>query len=360
VLGKGVPDREAGDMTSSAALTRLPIVDFSLLNGSVEDVAAFREQLRTVTHEVGFFYLVGHGITQERMRDYIRVSREFFELPEEEKLKLENTNSPHFRGYTRVGGEFTRGHVDWREQLDIGRERAAVKSGEFPEDYWTLIGPNQWPTDLPELQQVTESWISDLSVIAQRLLSEWAVSLGASADVFADSFDDRAEPLLKVVRYPGKSEGDNKQGVGIHKDAGILTLLFVEEGKGGLQVEYNGQWIDAPPVDGAFVVNIGEMLEVATNGYLKATLHRVISPEVGTDRVSIPFFYQPRLDAIIPKIELTKELQDTARGIEQDPNNVLHPVFGENILKSRVRAHPNVVEAHHPHLATPGAVANAY
>ncbi|WP_280796882.1 isopenicillin N synthase family dioxygenase [Aurantimicrobium minutum] len=338
----------------------MPIVDFSLLGGSEEDIATFREQLRTITHEIGFFYLVGHGISQERMSEYVRVSRLFFELPEEEKLTLENTNSPHFRGYTRVGGEYTRGQVDWREQLDIGRERVALDSTLFPEDYWNLIGPNQWPKSLPQLREITELWIDDLSQIAQRLLSEWAVSLGAPADVFADSFDERAEPLLKVVRYPGKSEGDSKQGVGIHKDAGILTLLYVEEGKAGLQVEYDGAWIDAPPVEGAFVVNIGEMLEIATGGYLKATLHRVISPEVGTDRVSIPFFYQPRLDAEIPHIELAEEFRAKSRGVEQDPNNVLHPVFGENILKSRVRAHPNVVEAHHPHLASAGAKAGAY
>ena len=347
-------------MSGNTVLTQLPIVDFSLLHGSEEDLIAFREQLRQVTHEVGFFYLVGHGISQERMRKYVQLARDFFALPEESKLTLENTHSPHFRGYTRVGGEYTRGQVDWREQLDIGRERPAADATTFTENYWILQGPNQWPQELPELETFTEAWIDDLSGIAQRLLSEWAVSLGASADVFGDSFDERAEPLLKIVRYPGKSQGDHKQGVGIHKDAGILTLLFVEEGKGGLQVEYNGQWIDAPPLEGAFVVNIGEMLEVATNGYLKATLHRVISPEEGTDRVSIPFFYQPRLDAVIPQIELAQEFAADARGVEQDPHNVLHPVFGENILKSRVRAHPNVVEAHHPHLATAGAVASAY
>ncbi|MDH6533195.1 isopenicillin N synthase-like dioxygenase [Aurantimicrobium minutum] len=75
-----------------------------------------------------------------------------------------------------------------------------------------------------------------------------------------------------------------------------------------------------------------------------------MSPPEGEDRISFPFFYAPRLDASIPEVKLPEELQVEARGVTQDPSNILHPIFGENSLKSRVRAHPNVVEAHHPHL----------
>ena len=115
------------------------------------------------------------------------------------------------------------------------------------------------------------------------------------------------------------------------------------------QVEKDGEWIDAPSVPGAFVVNIGELLEIATNGYLKATLHRVQSPAAGDTRVSVPFFFGPALDAEIPTIALPAELAAEAQGVTLDPDNPLHPVFGVNWLKSRVRSHPNVVEAHYPH-----------
>jgi isopenicillin N synthase-like dioxygenase len=97
-------------------------------------------------------------------------------------------------------------------------------------------------------------------------------------------------------------------------------------------------------------VNIGELLEIATDGYLKATRHRVVSPAPGTERISIPYFHGPALDAVIPTIELAPELAAEAPGVTRDPANPLHAVFGENWLKSRLRAHPNVVEAQHPRL----------
>jgi isopenicillin N synthase-like dioxygenase len=139
----------------------------------------------------------------------------------------------------------------------------------------------------------------------------------------------------------------------------VLTLLLVEPGKGGLQVEKDGAWIDAPPIDDAFVVNIGELLEVATNGYLKATVHRVISPRIGDDRVSIPFFYSPALDATIPVLPLPEELQAEAKGITVDPRNPIFTTYGENALKSRLRAHPDVAAKHHADLVEKNAAAAA-
>jgi isopenicillin N synthase-like dioxygenase len=101
-------------------------------------------------------------------------------------------------------------------------------------------------------------------------------------------------------------------------------------------------------LDGAFVVNIGELLEVATDGYLKATVHRVISPLIGSDRISIPFFYSPALDATIPVLTLPEELH--APGITVDPENPIFATYGENSLKSRMRAHPDVAAIHHADL----------
>lgn len=345
----------------TASLTSLPVLDVSRARGSEAERRAFRDDLRRITHEVGFFYLVGHGIPSERFTELVRASRAFFDLPDADKLALENTHSPHFRGYTRVGGELTLGKVDWREQIDIGAEREAVEIRDGVDDFWVLQGPNLWPSDLPELQRVSDDWIQTLSELSQVLLTEWALALGASADHFADAFDDQAAPLLKIVRYPGQSDAEVKQGVGAHKDVGVLTLLYVEEGKAGLQVEYNGEWIDAPPLKDAFVVNIGEMLEIATNGYLKATVHRVLSPPVGDDRVSIPFFFGPRLDARIPRIALPADLAAQATGVGTDAHNsALLDVFGANSLKSRVRAHPNVVETHYPQWSTGAVGASAY
>jgi isopenicillin N synthase-like dioxygenase len=328
----------------------LPILDLSRLDRGAEEAAAFCTELREATHEYGFFYLTGHGIPSAVQDGMIRTARSFFALPEAAKLAIENVKSPHFRGYTRIGGELTQGKTDWREQIDIGPERDAVAKGTGVPAYWALEGPNQWPDALPQLRPVVQDWEERLSSLSLRLMRAWATSLGAAPDLFDQAFAVNPSTLIKIVRYPGKPAPASRQGVGSHKDFGVLTLLYVEEGKGGLQVERDGEWIDAPPVPGTFIVNIGELLEVATDGYLKATVHRVVSPEPGDDRISVPFFYAPALDAAIPSIDLPAELRAQARGITADPDNPLYDTYGENSLKSRLRAHPNVAAIHHPEL----------
>jgi isopenicillin N synthase-like dioxygenase len=329
----------------------LPVLDFSRLDASPEEAGRFRDDLRRATHDYGFFYLTGHGVPESLVSRILETSRRFFELPDADKLSIENVLSPQFRGYTRVGGELTQGKVDWREQIDIGSEREPVERGEGVADYWRLEGPNLWPDALPELQDVVTRWHDELSAIGMRLLQAWAQSLGAHPHVFDAAFAERPSTLIKIVRYPGKSDPTPKQGVGAHRDGGALTLLLVEPGKGGLQVAYGDEWIDAPPVPGAFVVNIGELLEYATNGYLKATVHRVISPSIGSDRISIPFFFNPALDATIPVVPLPQTLQSEATGITPDPDDSpILQVYGENVLRYRLRAHPDVAAIHHADL----------
>ena len=324
----------------------LPILDLSQLDAGPEAAAAFRDDLRAATHDVGFFYLTGTGVTPELERRLHQAAKDFFALPEEDKLAIENVKSPHFRGYTRIGGERTQGAVDWREQIDIGPEREAVEGGAA---YNRLIGPNLWPDAQPELREVVAEWHAQLSGVARKLLRAWALALGAEETYFEQNFGDPST-LIKIVRYPGTHEPEPQQGVGAHKDSGVLTLLWVEPGKGGLQVERDGSWVDAPPVDGAFVVNIGELLEYATDGYLKATNHRVVSPQAPDERISIPFFFNPALDARLPLIDLPADLAAQARGVTKDPSNPIHALYGENALKSRLRAHPDVAAIHHADL----------
>jgi isopenicillin N synthase-like dioxygenase len=326
----------------------LPVLDLAELDRGPDAAARFRDDLRAATHDVGFFYLTGTGISPELEDRLHRAAIDFFALPDDEKLAIENVESPHFRGYTRVGGERTQGKVDWREQIDIGPERPAVVDPGAP-DFSRLTGPNLWPAAQPGLRDVVEEWHDHLSGVARKLLRAWALSLGAEEEYFDRHFGEPST-LIKIVRYPGKADPTPQQGVGAHKDSGVLTLLWVEPGKGGLQVERDGEWVDAPPVPGAFVVNIGELLEYATQGYLTATNHRVVSPKAPDHRISVPFFFNPALDARLPIIELPAELAARARGVTQDPANPIHALYGENALKSRLRAHPDVAAIHHADL----------
>lgn len=337
---------------SSAPSPTLPVVDMAGLDGDAAQVAAFRENLLRATHEVGFFYLVGHGITEADIEGIFAAAQRFFDLPEDDKLGVEMLRSPQFRGYTRTGGELTQGQVDWREQIDLGAERAAVTDPAAPA-YMRLEGPNLWPAAQPELKPVIADWEQRCGAIARRLLQEWAVALGSAPDTFDAAFAEAPSTLIKLIRYPGKDDADaptSGQGVGAHKDPGVLTLLMVEPGKGGLQVEHRGEWLDAPARPGAFVVNIGELLEVATGGYLKATVHRVVTPAAGETRMSIPFFFNPALASTVPSIDLPPALSAEAAGVTQDPANVISATFGDNLLKARLRAHPDVAAAHHSDL----------
>ena len=326
----------------------LPILDLSLLDAGPAAAARFRDELRAATRDVGFFYLTGTGITDALEERLLRTARAFFALPEADKLAIENVNSPHFRGYTRVGGERTQGRVDWREQIDIGPERAAVDWDGAP-GYARLIGPNLWPAALPELREVVGEGEDRLRGVARRQLRAWALALGADESYFDAHFGEPST-LTKIVRYPGVDDPTPRQGVGAHKDSGVLTLLWVEPGKGGLQVQRAGSWVDAPPVPGAFIVNIGEQLEYATQGYLTATNHRVVSPAWPDERISVPFFFNPQLDRRLPLIELPAELAAQAPGVTRDPANPIHALYGENALKSRLRAHPDVAARWHADL----------
>ncbi|GAA3372075.1 isopenicillin N synthase family oxygenase [Streptomyces sannanensis] len=332
--------------TLSPAPTSLPVIDLS----RADDPAtreAFRQELHAAAHGTGFFHLTGHGVSAEETARILAVTREFFTLPEADRLAISNLNSPYFRGYTHIGHELTGGRSDWRDQLDVGAERPAPVVGPDDPAYLWLEGPNQWPEALPELRTVVLDWQQRLAAVAHRLLKELLASIGAPEDFFDAAFAERPHLHTKLVRYPGSAPTGEDQGVGAHKDYGFLTLLL-QDGVGGLQVRMDDGFLDVPPLPGAFVVNLGELLEIATEGYLTATDHRVVSPPGAVERFSVPFFYNPRLDAVIETVP--GGYLPHAPGVAHDESNPLHAQYGFNELKGWVRAHPEVAGRHHPDL----------
>ncbi|MFI9602860.1 isopenicillin N synthase family dioxygenase [Streptomyces sp. NPDC052043] len=341
-------------MTNTAttpSYDQLPLIDLAAADRGPRERALLHEQLHAAAHDVGFFQLVGHGVTRAETDALLDAMHALFRLPEADRLALDNVNSPHFRGYTRTGDERTGGARDWRDQLDIGAERPARVPGPGEPAYWWLQGPNQWPAALPELRTAALAWIDRLGAVAHRLLHELLTAIGAPADFYDPVFGEYAHPHLKLVRYPGSAGDGTDQGVGAHKDYGFLTLLL-QDGIGGLQVQRtDGLFHDVPPIEGAFVVNLGELLEVATNGYLVATNHRVVSPPGATERFSVPFFYNPRLDARVAPLPFPHAT--AAPGVTDDPDNPLFADYGLNELKGKMRAHPLVAQRHHAELLSP-------
>jgi isopenicillin N synthase-like dioxygenase len=329
----------------------LPLIDLGQLEAGPAARAAFLEHLRATARDVGFFYLAGHGVPDSQAAEVIAAARAFFALPEAEKLKVQMIHSPHFRGYNRAGQEITRGRQDWREQFDIHAEREALPPD--PAAPWNrLQGPNLWPEALPELRDILLRWQAALTAVATRLVDAFAEALGQPADALRGIYAGKPNQTMKIIRYPGQEETRDDQGVGAHKDSGLITFVL-QDSRRGLQVlKEDGSWVDAVPVPGTFVVNIGELLELASNGYLKATVHRVVSPGPGEERISVAFFLGARLDATVPLLDLPPALAAEAKGPASDPQNPLFSQVGRNYLKGRLRSHPDVAERFHADLLT--------
>lgn len=250
--------------------------------------------------------------------------------------------------------------------LDIWPELSALGEDELRgrPAYYRLPGPNQWPASVPALQGVVGEWRRVVSDAAHLLLRAWARSLGQEEDYFDRHFE-HPTTRMKIVRYPASDKtpgaeagerADGPLGVGAHKDGGCVTLLWVEPGVGGLQVWRDGAWADvAPAPEQGFVCNIGEMVELATDGYLKATVHRVVP---GAERISVPMFFNPSLDARLPKIALPEHLRKEVEreGAEKRADTThddqIFETYGDNLLKSRLRAHPDVAQRWYADLLT--------
>jgi isopenicillin N synthase-like dioxygenase len=331
----------------------LPQIDLAPFMAAPRSAAGSRvvAQLRDACHGPGFCYLVGHGVPSELDAAVMAVAREFFALPEVERRALAIARSPHFRGYTVLGDERTKGISDWREQLDVGPEEPAAAVAPNDPPWRRLRGPNQWPASLPSMQPTVLAWMRAMDRVGLATLRALALGLGQPIDHFDEFVLPRGDPHLKIIRYPAQlREADTGQGVGMHHDSGLVSFVLQDD-VGGLQVELDGKLVDATPKRGTYVMNLGEMLQAATNGYLRATKHRVQSPPAGRERLSVAYFFHPRLDAVFAPIALPPELAaKTGSGQNADPNDPIFATFGDNYLKIRLRSHRDVALAHYADL----------
>ncbi len=328
-------------------MKEIPSIDLSAFTkGDEQTRQKFYKELLYAAHEVGFFYLVGHDVNLELCKKLRKQSAEFFELPQETKEKISLSNSKHFRGYTSLGGEYTLGQKDWREEIDLGLDQAP--KGDTPA-FMRLYGPNQWSEECAALKETFEEWQKQVNKMGFELLDGFSNALYGKSGVFDEMFDSDFYEHAKLIHYPGRATKESAysaqtQGVGAHKDDGFLTLLLIDH-IGGLQVEVEPNlWLDVAYKEGAFVINLGEFLELATNGYLRATKHRVKSPLVGEDRISAVVFLGSKLDYKLNVFELPEHLKKGERGVEDEATNPILPVIGWNYLKHRLRSHPDVAK----------------
>jgi isopenicillin N synthase-like dioxygenase len=276
----------------------LPIIDVAPLRGG-GDVTLVARQIEMACRVSGFFYVTGHGVSPSLLARLDAAARTFFALPETEKLEIAMARGGRaWRGYFPVGGELTSGRPDHKEGLYFGTELAPdhprVRAGI------ALHGPNLFPRHVPQLRAAVLDYLAALTDAAQVVLRGIALSLGLEPRYFQDSYTASPTVLFRIFHYPPQAAGDDGWGVGEHTDYGLLTLLAQDE-NAGLRVHTPDGWIDAPPIPGTFVCNIGDMLDRLTGGYYRSTPHRVRNRS-GAERLSFPFFFDPDFTAEIPPL----------------------------------------------------------
>jgi len=281
-------------------VTALRVIDVSSLVGGsgplLDHVAA---EIHAACRDCGFFYIAGHGVPADLSDRLEAAARAFFALPAGAKMEIAMERGGRaWRGFFPLGGELTSGQPDRKEGLYFGSELAddhpRVRRG-LP-----LHGRNLFPRQVPELADLVLATIDALTGVAQAVLGAIAVSLGLAPDYFASGCTANPTVLYRLFHYPPSPPSSDGWGVGEHTDYGLLTLLAQDE-SGGLQVCSPGGWIDATPISGALVCNLGDMLDRMTGGYYRSTPHRVRNAS-GRNRLSSAFFFDPDFEAEVPPL----------------------------------------------------------
>jgi isopenicillin N synthase-like dioxygenase len=305
--------------------SEIPVIDVSALadGASPEARAATVAALGDTLERSGFAYLVGHGVPQDMIDGLWDLSKAFHALPMEAKRAIA-MNDFH-RGYmpfststivTSSVAKVTRPNQS--ESLMIMHE-VAPDAPSFGEP---LQGPNQWPADLPQLRDAALAYMRRLTELGEMMAGGLAEALGLPRDWFAPFFD---EPTL----FPRQEDDAGLFGAAPHTDYGFITLLTQDE-VGGLEVgNRHGEWIAAPPIPGAYVMNVGDILQRWSNGRFASTPHRVrnLKPQ---DRYSMPFFYDPAMSARV----------ETPPGLRGDGAIAPPVLYGDYLLERLNKNYP--------------------
>jgi isopenicillin N synthase-like dioxygenase len=348
---------------SASPFVEIPEIDLTAWHGGPAERVRFADTVRSICHEIGFFQLVGHGVDAGFIERHIDHQARFFALPEDVKATIDKVQSPHFRGWERIGAELTGGLPDLREQLDLSTEHP-VRGLDLVPAYLRLDGPNQWLAEeaLPGFRSHMEEFFARMSAVADELLDVFSMGLGLDTRHLRELFGPRPLSFVKLISYPPTPSGG--AGVNPHHDAGFLTLLLQHDAP-GLHVERpDGGWVDVAPRRDAFVVNIGEMLQEMTGNYFVATTHRVIADQ---PRQSSAWFHGPDLTTELAPLPLAPTFADAVAssprhrsagymarrdeidaGVEGIAGREGAGVFGRQMWNYYCRSYPANVARHHP------------
>ena len=294
----------------------IPVIDLAnaLQPGSPGSAQA-AQALRAAATDSGFFYVRNHGVPPELVARQFALAERLLTLPVATRAALSIRNSPTSRGFEALGAQTldASARPDLKESFYCGMA--------YPDDHpyvragYQTYGHNQWPTEVPEAPALCEAYIQAMLALSRRLMQLLALSLALPEDYF-DATSESPMLTLRMLRYPPHpADADERTfGAGAHTDWGALTIL-AQDSHGGLQVQTPaGDWIEATPMEGTFVVNLGDMIPRWTNGLYHSNPHRVRNHRSsGAPRYAIPFFYEPDYLARIEPVPGTVAPGETPR-----------------------------------------------
>ncbi|KAL6865371.1 hypothetical protein ACP4OV_016522 [Aristida adscensionis] len=257
----------------------IPVVDLS----SPRDPATARA-VAAACREWGFFQAVNHGVPAELLRRARRVWRGFFHEPMEVKQRYANSPAT-YEGYgSRLGVE--KGAIlDWGDYYYLH-----VRPPH-------LFSPDKWPHLPPDLRETTEEYSREVAALGGRLLAALSAGLGAAAGRLGEEFggEEGAGVCVRVNFYPRCPQPELTLGLSSHSDPGGMTVLLADDRVRGLQVRRRDAWVTVDPLPDAFIVNVGDQIQVLTNATYRSVEHRVMV-NAGEERLSVALFYNPKSD----------------------------------------------------------------
>eukprot|EP01098_Paradermamoeba_levis_P004297 TRINITY_DN1848_c0_g1_i2.p1 TRINITY_DN1848_c0_g1~~TRINITY_DN1848_c0_g1_i2.p1 ORF type:complete len:351 (-),score=115.65 TRINITY_DN1848_c0_g1_i2:108-1088(-) len=295
----------------------LPIIDISALvkdGATAEEKKKVGDELTRACREVGFFYVKGHGVSQEFIDGVFKIVKEFFDKPAEEKKKIKMNAKSFPRGYQALGENVTQYQKDWHEAIDLYREGEVKDNSPGAK---TFAHPNLWPSDPSSFEPTIKKYIEEMKELGKQIMQGVALGLNLEPNFFVDNYTNDTFWVMRIIGYPPLSSANGNQEVGVscgeHTDYGWLTIVNQDATEGALRVQnVKGEWITAEPIPGTFVMNIGDMLKVWSNGTFQSTKHKVIN-EGKRYRISIPFFYEPNFEALIEPHSLFVDEKNEAK-----------------------------------------------
>jgi len=292
----------------SAPVEMIPVIDLGpYLAGAPDAMERAAAQLRTALTEIGFYFIVNHGVPEPQIRELYRQVARFHGQPLEKKMEVRIDR--HNVGYLPMRGDTLRTSTvqavtkaNFNEALFVARE--------LPPDHPDVQadrrfrGANRWPGDLPGFRESVVSYCETMERLLLKLLPLYARALQLPADYFDAPFRD-CQYKLRATHYPPQEvSADDEFGIAPHTDTSFLTFLAPNDVPGLSIRTRSGKWIDAPAIPGAYVVNGGQMLQRWTNDFFLATPHRAINRS-GGERYALAFFCDSNIDWPVASVPTT-------------------------------------------------------